>query len=73
MNSTILQDDEVIVSFDVSSLYTNVPVNEAIHKAADLLFESNATPPRVTKETFITLAKLSSLDVIMSTHAGYYR
>ena len=56
MNSTILQDDEVIVSFDISSLYTNVPVNEAIHKAADLLFESNATPPGVTKETFIMLA-----------------
>ena len=33
-----LEEDEVIVSFDVSSLYTNVPVQEAIDTVADLLY-----------------------------------
>ena len=33
-----LDPEEIMISFDASSLYTNVPVNEAIQDAADLLF-----------------------------------
>ena len=33
-----LDPEEVMMSFDVSSLYTNVPVNEAINDAANLLY-----------------------------------
>ena len=68
-----LDDDEVMVSFDVSSLYTNVPVDEAIHEAADLLYSGNLTPPPVDKETFVKLLELACKDVVMLTHDGYYR
>ena len=66
-----LEEDESIVSFDVSSLYTNVHVIEAIERCADLLFRT--TNISVDKETFIELAKIASCNVVMSTHDGFYR
>ena len=68
-----LGEDEELVSFDVSSLYTNVPVMEAINVCADLLYSGKYNLPPVDKETFIELAKVASCDVVMSTHRGYYR
>ena len=68
-----LQDNEELISFDVSSLYTNVPVMEAIETCAELLYSGEHNLPPVDKETFVTLAKISSCDVLMSTHNGYYR
>ena len=73
LNDIQLDEDEEIVSFDVSSLYTNVPVMEAINVCADLLYNGSNEQTPVDKATFIQLAKLSSCDVIMSTHAGYYK
>ena len=68
-----LAEDEIIISFDVSSLYTNVPVMEAITHCADLVYEmpEDKRPP-VSKDTFITLTKIASCDVVMLTHDGYY-
>ena len=68
-----LDPDEVVISFDVSLLYTNVPVNEAIEEAADHLCSGDFPTPPVSKETFITLTKLSTTNVILSTHDGLYR
>ena len=67
-----LEDDEVLVSFDVVSLYTNVPVLEAIEEAADRLYCGEFETPPVSKDTFVELLKLASTNVIMSTHDGYY-
>ena len=39
-----LEENEELVSFDVVSLYTNVPVMEAIHVCADLLFKKCSLP-----------------------------
>ena len=66
-----LDESECLVSFDIVSLYTNVPVREAIEVCADLLFKHIDIP--VDKETFITLAELASCDVIFSTHDGYFK
>jgi len=68
-----LAEDEELVSFDVSSLYTNVPVIESINVCAELLFRDSMKKPPVDKSTFIQLAKIASCDVIMSTHNGFYR
>lgn len=68
-----LEEDEELVSFDVSSLYTNVPVMEAIDICTELLFDGNQEAPPVDKETFKVLAQISSCNVIMLTHNGYYR
>ena len=73
LKETILQEDEVMVSFDVSSLYTNVPVNEAIQEAAEILYTGNLTRPPVDRETFIQLLELAVKDVVMLTQDGYYR
>ena len=68
-----LEEDEVIVSFDVSSLYTNVPVQEAIDTVADLLYSGEHQLPPVDKATFKELLKLCTCDVLMKTHDGFYR
>jgi hypothetical protein len=72
LNSIQLSEDEELVSFDVSSLYTNVPVIESINICADLIFRDNNTLP-IEKDTFIQLTKIASCNVIMSTHDGYYQ
>ena len=41
LKEVTLEEDEEIVSFDVTSLYTNVPVAEAIEYCADLLYNNN--------------------------------
>ena len=73
LNSLNLEDDEVLISFDVSSLYTNVPVHEAIDVCTDFLFSGKYQKPPVSKETFKKLLKISTCDVLMLTHDGYYR
>ena len=57
----------------MSALYTNVPVKEAIHMAAERLYAGDLPKPPVDKDTFVKLAEMSSLNVIMSTHHGYYK
>ena len=58
---------------DVTSLYTDVPVKEAIKVKvfADLLFKNVSLP--VGRETFITLAEIASCNVVMVSHDGYYQ
>ena len=41
---THLSEDECLISFDVTSLYTNVPVHEAIEVCCDLLFKRFVMP-----------------------------
>ena len=74
LKTVTLSEDEIVVSLDVSSLYTNVPVIEAILYCADLLYARPAEErPPVSRDTFVTLAKIASCGVIMSTHDGYYK
>ena len=41
LNPIILEDEAVLISFDLSSLYTNIPVHEAIDVCKDFLFSGN--------------------------------
>ena len=59
--------------FDVTSLYTNVPVREAIEKCADRLYSGDFATPPVSKGTFVKLAKLGTSNIILSTHNGLFR
>ena len=59
-----LESDEFIISFDLTSLCTNVPVKEAIQEAADRLYSGDVQAPSVDKETFVTLATISCTNVI---------
>ena len=71
LNNIELENDEVLISFEVSSLYTNVPVREAINYCAELLFSGKYSKPPVSKEVFIELATISSCNMLMLTHDGY--
>ena len=68
-----LDIDDEIVSFDVSSLYTNVPLHEAINDCTELLFSGRYKKPPVDKDTFKKLVEICSCNVLMLTHDGYYR
>ena len=67
-----LDNDEVLISFDVTQLYTYVPVNESIEMAAKRLYEVTDEIP-VDMNTFIDLAKLACTDILIKTHKGYVR
>ena len=73
MKEIKLDENHELISLDVSSLYTNVPVTEAISVCADLMYNGKNPLPPVDKDTFITLATLASCDVVLATHDGLYR
>eukprot|EP00111_Clytia_hemisphaerica_P015622 TCONS_00046106-protein len=68
-----LDEGEVLVSFDIVSLYTNVPVLEAIDVSTNLLYSGRFKKPPVDQETFKELLTICSQDVLMLTSDGYYR
>ena len=68
-----LDQDEVAISFDVTSLFTNVPVKEVLFEAAEKLYSGKFPMPPVDKETFIILAELATTNILMLTHDGPYR
>ena len=59
-----LEEDEVFLSLDVQSLYTNVPVSESIQLAADILFRQDRVP-EFEKATFIELMNLAVRNVMI--------
>ena len=71
LKNCCLSSEDTLISFDVTSLYTNVPVKESIEICADLLFK-RIDFKSLDKETFIVLAELACCNVIFSTHQGYY-
>ena len=73
LSSVELDEDEVIISFDVASLYTNVPVQEAIDVCTELLYSGEHKLPPVDKNTFKELLQLCTCNVLMQTHQGFYR
>ena len=73
LSNISLEDDHVIVSFDVAPLYTNVPLAEAIKDCTNLLFSGKYKLPPVDRETFKELLKMCISNVIMQTNEGYFR
>ena len=65
----MLDNDEVIISFDATSLYTNVLVIKAIEKCAYRLYSGDFETPPLSKETFV---KLGTSNVLLSTHNGLF-
>ena len=58
LEATKLDEDELVVSLDVKSLYTNVPVEEAIEIALKELYSSDEVPeiPRSAMKSLLRLA-----------------
>ena len=68
IRNTVLDDDEIMISFDVTS-----NVDEEILLAEVRLSSGEMDCPPVDKDTFILLTQLDAKDVVMWTHDGYYR
>ena len=62
-----------MVNFDVTSLYTNVLVAEAIEECTSLLNSGKYRKPPVDRATFKELLTLCSCDVYLLTNDGYYK
>ena len=60
-----------VVSLDVESLYTNVPITEAIELATNLIYEQDDTPP-FDKETCRELLKLCCSNTIVNVNGKIY-
>ena len=56
---------------DVKSLFTNVPVEESIQKAADQLYEKDCHP-ELEKDTFIELMRLTAKKVCFMSGGDWY-
>ena len=60
-------------SFDVSSLFTNVPLDETIKICADALYRSELERPSFPEEVFIELMKSATSSVEFSFNNEMYR
>ena len=70
LTNIALAQDDILISFDVTSLYKNAPV-KVIEHCQDLLYDK-IPMESIDKETFITLARLACCVVVFQTHDGYY-
>ena len=60
-----------VVSLDIESLYTNVPIIEAIELATNLIYEQDDTPP-FDKETCRELLELCCSNTIVNVNGKIY-
>ena len=51
-----------MTSFDIESLFTNIPLEETINIGVDKIFENNTKVNNLTKESFRSLLELATLD-----------
>ena len=56
-----------MTSFDIESLFTNIPLEETINICVDKLFENNTKVNNLTKESF------QSLDSFFIFNSKYYK
>ena len=61
LKSTVLENDEEILSYDVESLFTNIPIKETIDYICDEIYRNDAIEPMCKESIFCKLLyKLSS-------------
>jgi len=73
IQNLVLAEEDVLISFDVTSLYTNVPVIKAVEDCTKLLFSGRYKLPPADRETFKQLLMVCSSNVLMLTNDGYFR
>ena len=67
-----LTDNEKLISYDVTQLYTYVPLEESIEMSAVKLFQTTDEVP-VDINTFIKLCKFACYNILIETSNGYVR
>ena len=65
-NKNVFNKHNYLVSFDVESLFTNIPVNEVINIAADLVYRHESeTKPKFGKDVFVKLCEFATQGCFM--------
>ena len=62
-----------LVSFDVSSLFTNVPLDKAIKICSDALYDDSDLQPLISKDVFVELMKSATSSVEFSFNNTMYK
>ena len=62
-----------MTSFDIKSLFTNIPLEETINICVDQLFKNNTKVNNLIKESFQSLLELATLDSFFIVDGKYYR
>ena len=60
--NNVFPGDVVIASFDITNLFTNVPISETVNIASDLLYAENGSVRNMTKTQFKKLLELITGD-----------
>ena len=71
IKETVLKEDEQLISLDVKSLYTNVPIDEAISLAADRLYESKDCT--IERTTFTELMRMALVNIKFKVGDDWYQ
>ena len=66
-------DDCFLCSFDISSLFTNVPLAETVQICADTLYDGDLSPTQFSKEIFIELMNIATTPAEFSFNNVMYR
>ena len=66
-------DDCFICSFDISSLFTNIPLAETIQICADTFYDGDLSPPQFSKEIFIELMNVATTSAEFSFNNVMYQ
>jgi len=73
-NFTFSPSSVFLCSFDISSLFTNVPLAETIQIFADALYNNNVLPkPSFPRDIFVELMQLATSSVEFSFNNNMYR
>ena len=62
-----------MTSFDIGSLFTNIPLEETINICVDKLFENNTKVNNLTKESLRSFLELATLDSFFIFDGKYYK
>ena len=72
-NLNIENETSFMCSFDISSLFTNVPLSETIKICADALYRSELNSPPFPEEVFIELMETATRSVEFSFNNEMYQ
>lgn len=59
-NSGICSVDKLLVSFDILSLYTNVPLQDTLHICTDALYQAHLGPTLIPEALFLEFMHLAT-------------
>ena len=72
-NFTFSPSSAFLCSFDISSLFTNVPLAETIQICAETLYNDFLTPPPLPRNVFVELMHLATSSVEFSFNNNMHR